>query len=325
MNEVTGIYRFFQDGVLIGEQKNGLTLRGKNIAIKTLLGATNAFINSIGYGIDSASNSLNSSSTIITNKILGFEIGRTPVVTSSFEVQDGQEALIFAGEINDSGQYNIYEIGTFLSQDNETSSRLTSEVIFEFDSTDNFNKYGTAATGTSSAGPIGASARIGGNTYYLGKNQDATTNYVELITNPSSLEFLNNKTSQDLFKLAMVNTCTGEGASVYFRFYSNDSDYYQLKFVSDTASGYQVLDLEKGSATINGLPDWKNINKVRIYNTTTSSFVLLDALKIDYGQYYNDTNFGLISRAVLQNPIFKPSSTQITIEYSLLINLNGGV
>lgn len=325
MSEITGIYRFFQDGVLIREQKNGLTQNGKTLAIKTLLGINQTFVNSIGLGIDSASNSLNSSSTIITNNILGFEIGRIPVITSSFEVQNGQEALVFSGEITDSNQYNIYEIGIFSAQNNNSAINLTGELILSFDNFDTFNKYGTASSGAASAGQINASARIGADTYYLGKNQNSTTDYIEIITNPSSLSFLDNFKSQDLFKLAMVNTCVGEGASVYFRLHSNDTDYYELKFVSDTASGYKVLNVTKGSAVINGTPDWLNINKIKIFNATTSSFVLLDGFKIDYGTYYIDTNFGLISRANLNNPILKTSGTNITVEYSLLLNFNGGV
>lgn len=325
MGEITGIYRFFQDGVLIGEYKNGLTQTGRTLAIKTLLGINQIFVNSIGVGIDSASNSLNSSSTIITNNILGFEVGRVPVIGSSFEVQNGQQALVFSSEITDSNQYNIYEIGIFSAENNNSAINLTGELILSFDNFDTFNKYGTAAAGTASAGQIGASARIGADTYYLGKNQNSTTDYVEVITNPSSLSFLKDFISEDLFKLAMVNTCNGEGASVYFRLHTDDTNYYELKFISDTASGYKVLNATKGSAVINGSPDWGNINKIKIFNTTTSSFVLLDGFKIDYGTYYTDTNFGLVSRAKLNNPIFKSSGTPITVEYSLLLNFNGGV
>lgn len=324
MNEITGIYRFFQDGVLIREQKNGLTSLGKTLTIKNLLGANNVFVNSIGYGVDSASNSLNSSSTIITNNSLGFEVGRTSVIASSYEIRNGQEALIYSGEINDAGQYNIYEVGIFSSQNEKSVINLSGELILDFDSIDNFSKYGTAAAGAASAGLINASARIGTNTYYLGKAQDASTNYIEVATNPSSLGFIDNFSPTDLFKLAMVNTCVGEGASVYFRFYSSDTDYYQLKFVSDTASGYTILNTLKSNVNSIGTPNWTDIKKIRIYNTTTSSFVLLDGLKIDYGSDYIDTTFGMVSRAKLQNPIFKPK-TPITIEYSLLINLNGSV
>jgi len=326
MSEVIGIYRFFKDGVLIGEQKNGLTSTGKTLAIKTLLGArTGNFVNSIAYGVDSASNSLNSSSTVITNNILGFEIGRTQVIGSSYEIQSGQEALVFSGEISDDTQCDIYEIGLFSAQNDNSIIKLTGELILDFDSIDLFTKYGTAATGTASSGFVTASARIGANTYYLGKNQNGSSDYIELTTNPSSLSFINSFVSQDLFKLAMINTCSNEGASVYFRMYTDDSNYYQLKFVSDTASGYQVLNTEKGQATLFGSPDWTNINKIRIFNATTSSFVLIDGFKIDYGTYYTDTNFGLVSRASLANPIFKPSGTPISIEYSVLMNLNGGV
>ena len=232
---------------------------------------------------------------------------------------------MFSGEINETSQYNIYEVGIFSADNDNSVITLNGEVILDFDTVDAFSKYGTAAAGAASAGLINASARIGADTFYLGKNQNATTDYIELTTNPSSLEFLNNFVSEDLFKLAVVNTCNGEGASVTFRFYSDDTNYYQLKFVSDTASGYKILNVQKQDAAVTGNPSWSNINKIRIFNSTTSSFVLLDAFKIDYGAYYTDTNFGLISRAKLENPILKPSSTPITIEYSLLMNFNGGV
>ena len=72
MSDILGVYRFFINGELVGEQKNALTEAGRSIVIKSLLGYMTNFANSIAYGIDGSDNNFNSASTLITNNTLGF-------------------------------------------------------------------------------------------------------------------------------------------------------------------------------------------------------------------------------------------------------------
>ena len=317
---LTGIYRFYLDGELVGEQKNALTVAGRSIIIKSLLGIIPDFADVIAYGIDGTPNTLNSASTLITNNTLGFEIGRTPVVGGSFKLAGTNDSLVYSGTIVDQYQYNIYEVGLYPALDNNESLTVEGETLYDFDLIDRFVKYGTYFTSASlTTTPY---VRIG--TQMLSIPQgDGTTNYMETTLDTSAMSLLKTYSSQDLFKLALFNNGSS-GASVYFRFYTDDSNHYTVPFVSTAASGYKIISVEKGTATITGTPDWQTINKLRIWSAGSTP-VILDAMKIDVGSYFLDTTFGMISRATLPAPIFKPASIPLTIEYSLIVNFSGGV
>ena len=139
----------------------------------------------------------------------------------------------------------------------------------------------------------------------------------------NSFGLIDSYTSQDLFKLAMYNT-TSSAASVSFRFITDETNYYTLTFISSSVSGYQIVSKTKSSAIKTGSPDWNKLSSIRIWNPSAST-VLLDAIKIDYGSYLIDTNFGMVSRAVLPTPIVKQGSVPITVQYSLLMNFSGGI
>ena len=318
--EITGVYRFYQDGILIGEAKNALTTAGRSIVIKSLLGIIPNFANSISFGISSSPNVLNSASTLITNNSLGFEIGRTPVIAGSLELQGTNDALVFSGEINDAQQFRIYEVALYPSGKVGESISVDGELLFNFDQVDSFIKYGNASA---AALQNSSSARIGTQMFNLNSG-NSTNNYIEFLSNSNYFSTLSSYSSQDIFKLAMYNTVAASGASVNIRFYTDSSNHYTVSFVSPVSAGYHVLESTKGAATITGNPDWANTTAVRIWNSSTQD-VLLDAVKVDIGSYLLDTNLGMISRAVLPTPILKQSSIPMTIQYSLIVNFSGGI
>jgi hypothetical protein len=317
--EINGIYRFYQDGQLIGEHSNALTVAGRSIAIKSLLGIIPNFANSISYGIGASANVLNSASTLITNNVLNFEIGRIPVTGGTLELQGTNDALIFTGEITEPEQFRIYEVGLFPSGTVNESISVEGSTIFNFDQVDSFAKYGTAsASGLENS----ASARIGTQMFKLNSG-NASSNYIEFVSSQNYFSSLNGYSSEDLFKTALYNT-TNSVASVSMRFYTDSSNYYTLNTTTPASAGYHIVQTKKGDAVVTGTPDWGSTTAVRIYNLSSQD-VMLDALKIDVGSYSLDTNLGMISRAVLPSPIVKQSSIPLTIQYSLIINFSGGV
>ena len=318
--KIDGVYRFFINDELVSEQKNALTETGRLVAIKSLLGIIPDFADSIAYGISSESNTLNSASTLITNNILDFEIGRTEVVTSTYEVSGSNDVLVYTGTINDAYQYSIYEVGLFPSNGLNKSVTLDGSLLFNFDNLDRFIKYGTY---TSASLTTASPARIGAVMLCLPQG-DGTTNYLESLVDQTTFISMKFMGSKDLVKLALFNISSTEGASVNFRFFTDDSNYYTLGFVSPATASYHVVSVEKGSASTVGAPDWNNINKIRIWNLSAST-AYLDGLKTDFGSYYIDATTGMISRATLATPVFKPSSVPVNIQYSLIVNFNGGV
>ena len=316
---ITGIYRFYIDGKMILEKENAMTETGRSVVVKSLLGIIPNFVDSIAYGIGASANSFNSASTLIVDKSLEFEIGRTKVIGGSLESASTSNQLIFSGEIIDPYQYEIREVAIYPSNNINSTVSLDGSVIFNFDLIDDFVKYGTT---TGASATPSSSARIGTSALSIPANGDSTSNYIEKVVDGGIFSSLVSYSSQDLFKLALFKTSL-DAASFYVRFQSDTSNYYDAAFSVPSASGYHICKTVKGAATVTGTPDWENITSVKIWNPSTS-VLNLDALKIDTGPYSTDTNFGMISRAVLPVPINKPSSVPLVIEYSLLLNFSGG-
>jgi len=320
ISSIEGIYRFYQDGELIGEGKNALTAAGRSIIVKSLLGIIPNFVDVIGYGIDSSANTLNSASTLITNNVLGFEIGRTPATGGTFQLSGTNDALVFYGEINDPFQYEIREVGVFPANNVNSTISVDGSTLFDFDQIDNFTKYGTSSAASLT---ISASARIGINVLSMPGSGNPTSNYLENVVDDNSLSFLGTYSSQDLFKLAVFKTHT-TSATFRVRFETDASNHYTVGFDVPSAAGYYIVNSLKGSASISGSPTWDNITSAKFWNPSAST-IFLDAVRADVGTYLTDTTFGMISRAALPSPIVKQASVPLTIEYSLLINFSGGI
>lgn len=314
-----GIYRFYLEDRLIHEQKNALTVAGRSIVIKSLLGVIPNFANTIAYGIGDSANVFSASSSLITNSTLNFETGRARVIGSSLQVENNNDILVYSGTINDPFQSEIREVGLYPSPVLDSSIGMDGSLIFNFDNVDNFIKFGTA----SGAQLISAAAaRIGSELFSIPQS-DGASDYLQYSSTDGTLEYISRYTSQDTFRLAGLDNNTSS-ATINFRFYTDSSNYYDLSFATPTASGYFISELAKSQATITGNPSWSNITFVRFWQNNTES-VLLDGLRIDLGSYVVDTNYGLISRAVLPEPIRKPASIPLTIEYSLSLGFNYGV
>lgn len=317
---ITGTYKFYINNELVAEKTNALTELGRSLIIKNMIGLLPNLVDSISYGISSSPNVLNSASTSILDKSLGFELGRTKVIAGSFEVASANNRLVFQGEIIDPYQYEIREVAIFPPGNVNSTISLDGSLLFDFDLIDDFIKYGSAVSASLTQS---SSARIGTTTLSVPISGNGTTDYIEKITNDQFFNQINNYSSQDVFKVSLFKTSL-TSASLVTRFQSDSLNYYDVVFAVPSASGYHIVQALKGAATIVGSPEWDNITSVKIWNPSTS-VLNIDALKIDTGSYISDTNFGMISRAVLPQPINKPASIPLVIEYSLLVNFSGGI
>lgn len=314
-----GVYRFYLGEELIHEERNALTLTGRSIVIKSLLGIVPSFANSIAYGIGTSANILSASSKLITNTSLNFEAGRAKVVGRSLSIENNNDLLVYSATTNDPFQLEIREVGLYPSSVGNASLGMDGSLIFDFDKVDAFNKVGTA----SGSQLISTNnARIGSQLYSIPQT-NGNNNYIQYSATDGTLSYINSYTSQDTFRLAGLDSNTSS-AYVNFRFYSDTLNYYDMAFTTPTASGYFISEFQKGSASITGNPSWENITFVRMWQNNAQN-ILLDGLRIDLGNYVIDSNYGMISRAVLASPIRKPSSIPLTIEYSLSLGFNYGV
>lgn len=316
---IKGTYRFFADNELIAEKDNALTSVGRTIAIKSLLGIIPSFAETLAYGISDNPNSLSPSSNFITNNSLQFELGRATVIGSTVEVSEVNDTLIYTATINDPYEYTIHEVGLFPADFLEADIGLAGSTIFDFDRVDLFTKIGNA----SAAALVEAvEARIGTEMLELPQT-DGVNSYLSYASTDDTLSVIEDYVAEDTFRLAALDLNVSS-ASVVFEFYSDDNNYYQVVFNTPSSSGYFVAESTKGSANIIGEPEWENINETRIWQNGTQR-VFLDGMRIDFGEYLLDTTTGMISRAVLPEPIRKPAGIPLTIEYALTLDFNSGI
>lgn len=316
---INGIYRFYQGENLIHEEKNALTVAGRTIAMKSLLGIIPNFADHIGYGIGNKANTLTESSQLISDNTLQFEIGREKVVGARPEISNNNDSLVYSAVINDPFQFLIYEVGLFPPNIQNGMVGVRGATIFDFDRVDNFSKYGTASA---AALTNMTDTRLGTQILSIPKS-NGTTGYISYVTSGGTLADLTKYTSQDTFRLAGIDA-NNTSSSIIFRFYTDATNYYELTFTTPTASGYFISELQKGSAAVTGSPSWENITSVSFWQNN-NSLIYLDGLKIDIGSYVIDSTSGMISRAVLTTPVRKPAGVPITVEYSLSVDFNYGI
>jgi hypothetical protein len=317
---LNGTYKFYLDDKLIHEEKNALTVGGRAIALKSLLGIIPNFGNAIAYGIGDKPNTVDSSSGLIRDNSLQFEIGKTAVNASTLDVNNNTSVLVYSGVLDDPFEYTIHEVGLFPSIVKDIFIGLRSSTIFTFNEVDNFVQFGSASASFLSAA---TGARIGSDMLFL-PEMNEQDGYLQYPSSSDELDYLDTYAAEDIFKLAGYDS-NESSSSVVFKFYSNDSSYYELIFNTPSASGYFISEVLKYDVATVGSPNWADINFVRFWRSGGTGELFLDGLRIDTGSYLLDTNTGMISRAVLTEPIRKPIALPLTIEYSLNVGFNEGL
>jgi hypothetical protein len=303
---MNGIYRVYEDGVLIAEQKNKLTVLGRANALKAMLGSTQSFASSIGIGVDSSAND----NTTYHNKTdLGFIVGKYPVVSSSLGNTETYDALVYTARITDQSRYRITELGLFA---NRVTSGFENEnqVIFDFEEGDPFTLTNSEPYKTiADPDPI---FRIGNSCFNM---KDSTS---LMVWNSSTIN-LDNVAPYDDFCLA-ANFVTNANLTIKFE---SSVDAYATYTFTPGGTGYKVLSVSKSSVTPTGNIDWSKINKITI---DAGGQVYLDGLRIKKYRTPDSTE-GLVSRAVLYDPatnqygIEKKFGSIIDVQYLLEVML----
>jgi hypothetical protein len=300
MNNMNGIYRVYEDGILIAEQKNKLTVLGRANALKAMLGSTQSFASSMGIGVDGSAND----TSVYHNKTdLGFNVGKYPVVSSSLGNTETYDALVYTARITDQSRYNITELGLFA---NRVVSGFENEnqVIFDFEDGDPFTL--TSSTWYNTIANPNPVFRVGNSCLNMAGSSSLA------VWNSSTIN-LSNVAPYDDFCLAAY---FGANAALTIKFESSTDAYATYTFTPG-GTGYKVLSVSKSSVTPTGNLDWSNINKITI---DAGGQVYLDGLRVKKYRTPESTE-GLVSRAVLTTPIEKKFGSIIDIQYLLEVML----
>jgi hypothetical protein len=105
--------------------------------------------------------------------------------------------------------------------------------------------------------------------------------------------------------------------------YDSNNNYYEIRYAGDVSTGDKIKSLTLNnlysSGYGSGLPDQTSIVKIGVGVKAKSSgatTVLFDGLRINDEDAFR-TDYGLISRSVLTNPIVKTLGKQMVIEYRI--------
>ena len=321
--KMSGVFKFYQNGELIGEAENSMTQVGRVLAIKTLMGAIPNFGTTLGVGVDSTANPALVGGLIPSTK-LGLRVATAPVVATNIDNESEYDVILYKGKISDSLYYRIHEVGLFSETINGNSTGYKSELVLAFENSDNIalpNGDFLADDDYSSSTIFFTTVK---NTTYkdyfrIGRRAvviTATSSSPQIITTNS---FVGLDEYDDLDVVTLAFGCLSS-ATVKIRFYTNDA-YKEYSFAG--SAGYNVVSVDLGSVLPAGSGnfDWANITKITMHKSSGGT-VVLDGLKLDNVNFL-DVNKGLVSRAVLPTPIVKLANIPVDIEYSLRIGFNG--
>lgn len=309
--KVFGEYSFYEDNKEIYRSKNLLTKFGKRYITQYLAGQSNTNLKDIALGVGSIAATVNDTQ-------LGFEFYKSPVSMSSIDIQTSPSTGVstygvvykttipvdVAGIINEVGlfpsvfltstDYASNSISTF--EDNQSWADLTG--AYPISVTSPFPKIGTSYLS------IGA-ASLQSKEYFNNFNIDVS-GYSAL--DSLSLAYYQSDTNLDY---------------VFVRMYDSSNRYYEIRYAGDLSTGYKVKSLALNnlysSGFGSGTPDQTAIVKISCGVKAKSSgatTALFDGMRINDEDSFR-TDYGLISRSVLANPITKSLGKQMVIEYRI--------
>ena len=309
-----GEYRFYEDGKEIYRSKNILTKFGKRYITQYLAGQATTNNKDIAVGIGSTVASEN-------NTGLDFEFYRSQVNISSVDIQTSTTSglstygVVYKTTLPVDVSGVVSEIGLFPSV-TLGSTDYASKSISNFSDYQQWtNDDGSYSTSVTSPTP-----RIGSNHLSLTAAASNIKQY------SSSIEVdITGYSPNDSLTLAYVQSDLNLD-DVFVRFYSSSSNYYEIRYPADLTIGSKIKALTLNnlysSGFGSGTPDSSSIIKVSVgakAKASGSANVLFDGLRINDEDSFR-SDYGLISRSVLIDPITKSIGRQMDIEYRLGLN-----
>lgn len=280
-----------------------LTTEGKNHIKRYLAGWVPSIAECVTFGIGNKVESP-------ADTKLHLEALRVP--TSFVNYDFATNKLVFKASVPDEYLGKVYEVGLYsLIQD---PSEYGSRIITTFDSGTeawiNLSDSSSSAFGT-------AAVRIGADSL---QQAPAASNTVTSSLTNVALD-LSGFSGSDSFTFAY--SCADNNANqISFRFLTDASNYYAFNMGVQT-SGYKIVEANKSTATVTGVPSWANITEIQVITTAKSTggtSVEFDAIRLEDRDSTN-LEYVLVARKVLTTPATKIDGQSLDLEYSFDISI----
>lgn len=329
-----GIYKIYKDGKLVAEKENQMTVAGRSIVLKALMGLIPSIGGNIQVGISNTANQAVDSNGLIPDTRLGFSVSSIPVRLAFLDNSGNYDAMVFRGTIpSNADAFTIYELGIFPSNPDE--ERAFSELsLVSGTSTDGWLNNGqpigpvsgnpVETSGYVSTSPTGFTGgfRVGSTALYLKKDQTLRINKnFDQFTSSGQNAF----NIEDFISIAYSKKNT-ETPKIILKFLYNDANYFSYEFTAASGHTYGFKDILRSAFSRFGTSTlgWGNINAIEIKAEVAD--VIIDAIRIN-DNLNVDTTYGMVSRTVLgsENVITKSASESLDIEYYLSFGFNKAV
>ena len=324
---ISGKYKVYLDGKLVAEKENSLTIAGKSILMKSIMGVIPTIGGNIQMGISNSPNQSPNSDGLISDTRLGFAVLESPVILSYLDNSGAYDAMVFRTTIPAGGTseaYKIYELGLFPNQSEMTTYRdiamFSGTVNDQWKKTDGSvisSTYSSSASSILSAADAssnGFSFRVGDTALFL---KYGSANKVKAIPNKNT--GFSTFDSNDKISIA-YSKVSGSSPTLSITFTLSTGGYFTKTGIS-LPDNYGVVDILQTEFTaVNATASqWGLVQDVTIEASTAN--VVIDSIRINENDAADVTN-GMISRAVLASPIQKLSAQQLDVEYYLSIGFN---
>lgn len=277
-----------------------ITAKGRTFIKRYLAGQAGTLVGAMSVGIGNAASTLN-------DERMQFEFARVPVLVTDYDFVN--DRLVFKGNLEESIEGSIYEVGIWTSEVNSAAGNQESRLLTTFDSETEDWDIETFDT---------ANTRIGVDSL---KHTPALSTTSASVLSGITLD-LGDFTSLDtlVFAYYVANSNT---AAINVRVRTDSANYYQFTVTAPT-SGYKFSSFTKGSATVVGTPEWSNINEIEVRTTANavgSASVHFDGIRMEDVDSIAP-EYGLIARAVLVTPIVKAEGRLQDFEYALPVSIS---
>lgn len=311
---ISGEYIFYQDNKEICRNKNLITKFGKRYLTQYLAEQTVTNFKDIAIGIGSTAASVNDTQ-------LGFEFYRSPVTMSSIDIQTSSTTgistygVVYKTTIPVDVVGIINEIGLFPAV-SLSSTDYASNSISTFED----NQSWADSSGQPPSMETTLTPKIG--TSYL--SMSAATSSSKLYFNNFNIDISGYNALDSLTIAYKQNDLNLD--YVFVRAYDSNNNYYEIRYAGDNSTGDKIKSLtlnnlySSGYGT--GVPDQTSIVKIGVgvkAKASGATTVLFDGLRINDEDSFR-TDYGLISRSVLTNPLVKTLGKQMIIEYRIGLN-----
>jgi hypothetical protein len=281
---VTGIYRIYEDGILVAQTENLITTLGKKEILGILAGKS-PLISRIGLGVGTTA-------AAVGDLALEFPLVDTPVEFVAPLFDGASSKIVYKSRLSEGVSGVINEIGCY----NSTS---TNSLMADFEP-DSGGGVGLAGAGVEDI-------RVGRTAPLLDSGTPITTTNV---FSPGDARLTDN------IALAIKPVgATGGVVTVTLTDTSGKTALYAYTVASN--SNYQILKQPLSAWTIQAGFDWFSLQSATAARTSGTNTYYVDGLATISTQ----RSGVLISRAIYPSAVVKKLGVRLDIEYELGINL----